>query len=128
MLRRALLVLLAGIPAALAATPQGAARRALLDAARGPAEAGAGRAVRFVVTALNHEGAWAFLYATMQRPDGGRLRLGGEAGVPSDDYAALLRREGGGWRVVAHVVGPTDVAWEDWGRRYGAPAAVFAIP
>jgi hypothetical protein len=82
-----------------------------------------------VVHALNQAGGWAFLFARMQRPDGRPLaRDGTPDDLASDDYAALLRREGGGWRVVERAVGPTDVAWEGWGRRHGAPAAVFAIP
>jgi hypothetical protein len=107
-------------------TPQGAARRALLDAARGPAETGRGQPVQFVVHALNRDGPWAFLFARMQRPDGRPLGRGADD-LASNDYAALLRQDGGGWRVVDFAVGPTDVAWEGWDRRYGAPASVFAI-
>lgn len=107
-------------------TPQGAARRALLDAARGPAEAGRGQAVQFVVHTLNRDGPWAFLFARMQRPDG--RSVGRAAGdLASDDYAALLHQDGAGWRVVDFAVGPTDVAWEGWGRRHGAPASVFVV-
>jgi hypothetical protein len=112
--------------ATLVASPQGAERRALLDAARPPAEAALRQPVQFVVHALNRDDRWAFLYARMQRPGGGRIVRPRDDGM-SDDYAALLRREGAGWRIVATAVGPTDVAWEDWGRRYGAPAAVFAV-
>ncbi|MGU3538040.1 hypothetical protein [Methylobacterium sp. A54F] len=108
------------------ATPQGPERRALLDAARGPAEAGRSEPVQFVVHALNREGGWAFLFARMQRPDGRALRRAADD-LDSSDYAALLRRDGSGWRVVDFAVGPTDVAWEGWGRRHGAPAAVFAV-
>jgi hypothetical protein len=41
---------------------------------------------------------------------------------------ALLRRENGQWRVVEHAVGPTDVAWAEWGQRHGAPASLFQMP
>ena len=26
------------------------------------------------------------------------------------------------------AVGPTDVAWQDWPERYGAPASLIAVP
>ncbi|XYD12283.1 hypothetical protein R1A27_30275 (plasmid) [Methylobacterium sp. NMS12] len=107
-------------------TPQGAARRALLDAARGPAEAGRGQPVQFVVHALNRVGPWAFLFARMQRPDGRPLARAADD-LDSNDYAALLRQDGNGWRVVDFAVGPTDVAWDGWDRRHGAPASVFAV-
>ncbi|MGU3668124.1 hypothetical protein ACLBX9_28385 [Methylobacterium sp. A49B] len=116
----------AGAAQAGTGTPQGAARRALLDAARGPAEAGRGQPVQFVVHALNRDGPWAFLFARMQRPDGRSLGRAAD-GLASDDYAALLRQDGAGWRVVDFAVGPTDVAWEGWGRRHGAPASVFVV-
>lgn len=106
--------------------PQGATRRALLDAARGPAEARRGQPVQFVVHALNRAGPWAFLFARMQRPDGHPLDRAADD-LASNDYAALLRQDGSGWRVVDFAVGPTDVAWEGWDRRYGAPASVFAV-
>ncbi|AWN35975.1 hypothetical protein [Methylobacterium radiodurans] len=109
-----------------AGTPQDAARRALLDAARGPAEARRGQPVRFVVHALNRDGPWAFLFARMQRPDGRPLGRAA-ADLASDDYAALLRQDGAGWRVVDFALGPTDIAWEGWDRRHGASASVFAV-
>jgi hypothetical protein len=82
--------------------------------------------VQFVVHALNQVGPWAFLFARMQRPDGRPLPRAADD-LDSNDYAALLRQDGNGWRVVDFAVGPTDVAWEGWDRRYGAPASVFAV-
>lgn len=41
---------------------------------------------------------------------------------------ALLKREGGQWRVVEFAVGPTDVAWADWAERHGAPASLMVMP
>jgi len=77
---------------------------------------------------------WAWLIAAPRQPDGAPLdwsttNFAGaqEHGVLGEDGAvyALLKREDGGWRVVDHVVGPTDVAWESWPQQYGAPAALF---
>lgn len=138
-MRRTLLVLLSVLPLLTtpvrAETPTGPERRAILDVARGPAEAALRQPVRFLVRALNRTGDWAFLFAAMQRPDGKPVRYDGtpdaeiaREGLKSTGYAALLRRRDGGWHVVAEAVGPTDVPWEDWPARYGAPAAVFALP
>ncbi|MDP4026899.1 hypothetical protein Q8W71_30365 [Methylobacterium sp. NEAU 140] len=133
MRRRSLLALLSAplalwAPSGRADTLQGPERRVLLDAARGPAEAALRQPLRFFVTALNREGVWAFLLATMQRPDGGRPRRAMRDDLTSDSYVALLRREGSGWRIVDFAVGPTDVAWQGWDRQHGAPASVFVIP
>ena len=91
--------------------------------------------MQFLVHALNRSDDWAFLFADMRRPDGRPVRYDGtpDAGVARDGlkttgYAALLRRRGGAWGIVADAVGPTDVPWEDWPARYGAPAAVFVLP
>ena len=115
-----------------AATPQGAERRAILDAARAPAAAQLGKPVQFKVERLERSGDWVFLRAAMQdgggRPvrfDGTPLAEAASQGFVSDQFAALLHREGGRWTVKAHAVGPTDVAWEDWDETYGAPPALF---
>lgn len=108
-------------------------RAALLEAARAPVQAELGKAPKFRVEQLHREGEWAFLIATMQGADGRRFDYAGtplaEAagqGMVSQTYAALLRFKMGHWEVVAKAIGPSDVAWEDWSRRYGAPARLFA--
>ncbi|MDP5281105.1 hypothetical protein Q9Q95_19425 [Sphingomonas sp. DG1-23] len=107
-------------------------RAVLLEAARAPATRELGKAPRFRVDQLRHEGDWAFLLATMQGADGKPFDyrgtpLAGAAvqGFVSRTYAALLRRSAGGWEVVAKAIGPSDVAWEGWSKQYGAPAALF---
>jgi hypothetical protein len=42
-----------------------------------------------------------------------------------DHIDALLKKESGGWKVVTHVIGATDVAWEGWWEEYGAPRSIF---
>lgn len=118
---------------AAVAEPQGAARAAILDAARAPAEADLGKPVRFVVTRLERRGDWAFLLADMQNPHGrpvdfagSKLAEAAREGMVSHSYAALLRLKGGRWTVVDHATGPTDVAWEGWAADHGAPAELFA--
>jgi hypothetical protein len=38
---------------------------------------------------------------------------------------ALLRSKNGRWTTRAFVVGPTDVAWEEWSEQYHPPMAIF---
>lgn len=107
-------------------------RSAILGAARAPVMDRLGKRVRFLVRTLNSQDDWAFLHAAMQdeegRPvdySGTPLEVDAAQGVLSKDYAALLRRERGGWRVVAHAIGPTDVIWLDWPARYRAPPGIL---
>lgn len=118
--------------AAAASAFPAAERAALMDAARPAAEADLGLPVRFVVTRLERQGEWAFLLATMQNPHGRPVDLArskrasaAREGMVSNVYAALLRRRDGHWVPVDHATGPTDVAWEDWADKHGAPRAVF---
>lgn len=107
-------------------------RAALLESARAPVRAALGREAKFRVDQLTRDGDWAFLLATMQEADGRPFDFAGtpladaaKHGAVSRTYAALLRRKGEGWEVVARAIGPSDVAWEDWSQRYGAPAKLF---
>lgn len=109
------------------------ARAALLAAARAPVRAALGKAPKFQVDQLKRDGDWAFLLATMQEADGRPFDFAGTKladaarhGAVSRTYAALLRHKAGGWEVVAKAIGPSDVAWEDWPQRYGAPASLFS--
>lgn len=115
-----------------AATPRGAERQVILDAARAPVAARLGRAVRFKPQRLERRGDWAFLLAAMQDERGRPLSYEGtplaeaeRMGMLSKDCAILLRNRGGRWTVVDSAVGPTDVAWEDWAAKHGAPATLF---
>lgn len=109
-----------------------AARTAILKAARGPAETDLGRPIRFAVDRLNREGEWAFLVATMQDPYGRPVNFEGtplaEAaanGAVSHRYVALLKSNGRSWTVIAHLVGPTDMGWNNWASEFGAPPALI---
>ena len=114
------------------ATP-GPDRAAILDAARAPAELALQVAVRFQVQRFAVDGDWAFVHAALRDEAGRRLDLSrtplkerAAHGAASGDYAALLKRQRGAWKVVANAVGPTDVAWETWPAEYGAPASLLA--
>ena len=107
-------------------------RSALLDTARAPVSAKLGKTPVFKVNRLVREGDWAFLLADMQEAGGRALDYAGtplaadaKEGAVSNAYAALLKRDGSGWTVVATAIGPGDVAWAGWSGKYGAPAKLF---
>ena len=109
-----------------------AIRQAIIDAARDPVSADIGLEVVFVVKVLRSDGNWAYLEATPVQPDGKPLdwtatKLAGDwqSGAMSDAVMVLLNRQTGGWQVVDHVVGPTDVFWYTWLDQYGLPEALF---
>lgn len=109
-----------------------ATRAAILDSARAPVVAALGKPVLFRVGKLHRSGDWVFLLADMEDKGGRPLDYAGTPraedaanGAVSRTYAALLKRDGAGWKVVASAIGPTDVAWVDWPARYGAPKAIF---
>jgi hypothetical protein len=109
-----------------------AERKAIVDALRVPVEKKLRQQVIFKIDHLKVMNGWAFLLGAPRRPDGGMIdysktpfREAYEAGGFGDDVMGLLRRQNGGWRVVANVVGATDVAYEGWDRKYHAPRAIF---
>ena len=136
---RAIPWVVAGVAMAMGATAEPADakgardRRAILEIARIPAEREIGRPIKFVVQRLKYSGNYAFLFADMQDAFGRPLDYSGtklaqlqEQGFVSNAYAALLKRNGsGGWTVIVHDVGPTDVSWSGWSKQYGVPAALF---
>ncbi len=108
-------------------------RRTLLDALRGPVEAELDQPVLFVVDQLKVQGDWAFYAGEVQAPGGRPIdfaRAGYAEAIAEGVFDGpatygLLRRQGGRWTVVVHVIGPTDVAWLGWHDEYGAPNALF---
>ncbi|MCW4461004.1 hypothetical protein OK349_04740 [Sphingomonas sp. BT-65] len=115
-------------------TVTSAERNAILDAARIPVVEELGKPPVLVVRQLNRDGEWAFLFADMQQQGGAPFDYGGtrkaeaaRQGFVSRSYAALLRKDDGGWRVVEAAIGPTDAAWEGWATKYGVPDKLFAF-
>jgi hypothetical protein len=100
-------------------------RQAVLDALRPRVERDIGPPVQFMIERINVEGSWAFVSATPQRLNGApvdwsRTRFARDfaADAMSDSLLALLRNEGGAWRVKEYALGPTDVAWIEWIAKY----------
>lgn len=108
-------------------------RRPLLDALRGEVEAELDQPVQFVVQTLKVQGDWAFYAGEVQGPGGRAIDFGrtpyaeaiAEQMFDGPGTFALLRRQGGRWTVVTHVIGPTDVAYVGWHDEYGAPERLF---
>lgn len=108
--------------AIVATATQSVARSLQLDAAR----------LRLAPEQLRRQGDWVFLTAQLQdaaeRPfdyAGTALHDAAQAGAVSSLCAALLRRQGGAWKLVEIAIGPTDVAWETWPAEHRAPAELF---
>ncbi len=82
---------------------------------------------------VNISGDWAFATANLVDTNGGAYRYKGTpleeaaaAGGVSNLYAGLLKHRDGAWSVTTQAIGPTDLAWEDWPQRFGAPTSLFA--
>ncbi|MBU9765283.1 hypothetical protein FR943_15700 [Mycobacterium sp. TNTM28] len=94
-----------------------------------------GKPAELTTKTVNVVGEWAFVYGTIHGPGGTVFDYAGtpfaEAaahGGKSRTYAGLFRHDGSSWRRVDSAVGPTDVAWEGWAGKYGAPQQAFALP
>ncbi len=127
-----------GIAAAqpIVSPQRGAPLRAdVLSALRPAVERQTGGKVIFAVHALNVMGNWAYVDGEPRRPDGKKVdwretkyRRDYEADMFSGLVLALLRKDGGGWKVVELAMGPTDVAWIEWAKTYKLPNALFKGP
>jgi len=109
-------------------------RKALMDAARVPVQKQLKKPVIFKVDALKVQGAWAFLRGVPLQPNGKPMDYKGtiyeesiREGAFSGMVCALMKREKGKWKVVDYAIGPSDVAWDDWDKRYGAPSSIFKV-
>lgn len=121
------------IPDSQDAVEQGM-RQAILEAARASVRERLGKAPLFKVERLARRRDWAFVQATMEGPGGAAFDYAGTPladaaarGLVSRVFVALLRHDASGWHIMAQAVGPTDLAWEDWPRRFGAPASLFVL-
>ncbi len=109
-----------------------AERTAIMNALRVPVQKELKQKIKFKVERLKVQRGWAFLYGQPIQLNGkpvdyrrSKYQEAIKAGMFDDNFAALLRKQGGKWRVVTHRIGMTDVAWIDWDKRYGAPSAIL---
>jgi hypothetical protein len=133
-----LLVLISSCASALAQdapqTPQpnSPERKAIMNTLRVPVEKELEQRVVFRIRRLKVQNGWAFLEGVPQQPDGKpvnyrmtRYQAAVEAGMFDDGILALLRKQKGGWRVIAYDIGSTDYAAANWQEKYKAPPGIF---
>lgn len=98
-------------PSADAAPRAGSAQRAaIMDAMRPAVEREIGHSVEFVVDTAEVRDGWALVLAQPQRPGGGAIddsNLTEER--DGNTVSAILRFQNGGWSLVDHAIGATDV-------------------
>lgn len=98
-------------------------RTAILDVVRKPLEKAVLQKVVFVVDQLKVDEEWAFLIATPQAEEGGKIKYTGtefeeEARDADELTVALLKKEAGSWTLVEHAYFTTDVWSIDIEDRY----------
>jgi hypothetical protein len=103
-------------------------RAAILDAVRPPVQRALGGPVEFVVRTMRVQSGWALVIADPQRPGGGRIdprryfSADDLEGMDGLTVNAIVRLQGGRWRLVGHAIGPSDVWYCD--PALGAPRAL----
>lgn len=121
------------LPAAALAAP--ATNAEVLHAAQAAVQHDLQRPLRLQPGTVHVAGGWGFVLAELRAPGGGTLDLAGtrladaaREGFASRQVALLLVQRGGRWQVVEQRLGVTDVAWEGWAERHGAPPSLFVLP
>ena len=106
-------------------------RKAIMDVLRVPVEADLRQKVIFKVQHLRIVGAWAFARVVPIRPDGSdidytrtKYRDDLAEGAFDGEGEALLRNNGGGWRLLEWRFGASDTEVDIWLEKYSAPAAL----
>lgn len=111
-----------------------AERKEIIDALRSVIEKELKKPVIFRIDTLKVQNGWAFLVGIPLEESGRRIDYREtpyqeliNAGIFDDWICALLRKEENGthWRVVAYVLGATDVPFIGWAERYHAPFNIF---
>jgi hypothetical protein len=112
--------------------PNSSKRKAIVDTLRAPVEKELKQKVVFRIRRLKMQNGWAFLQGVLQQPDGKPVNYRNTRHQPAiefdafdDGILALLRKEKGGWRVVAYDVGSTDYPSPHWQQKYEAPPGIF---
>ena len=109
-----------------------AERTAILAALRVPVEKELKQKIQFSVENFKSNGTWAFLSGDPQNMNGGKPNYKGtpyqeaiDTEMFDNNFFALLKKTGGKWKVVTHVIGCTDVCYATWWKDYKAPKAIF---
>jgi hypothetical protein len=99
-----------------AGTPE---RKAILDGMRSAVESQLQSELVFVVNDIRATSLWAFVNAKPQRKDGKPIdgkKIFGDAWQHMDGLTttAILKKDGGKWTLVQHVIGATDIWWAEY--------------
>lgn len=115
-------------------SPSSGEYKAIVEAARASAVQELKQNVGLDADVVNIAGDWAFITAELVDASGAPFTYHGTpleqaaaAGGVSRVYAGLLQRKDDKWSSLTQVIGPTDVAWESWPGKYGAPASLFGM-
>ncbi len=84
--------------------------------------------VVFVVRTMRVCGTWGFVVAKPVEPGGAALKW--QTTICKSDVSHLVgalvqKDKDGAWQSKDYALCPTDVAWESWPEKYGAPQALF---
>lgn len=109
-----------------------AERTEIFNTLRVPVEKNLKQKIQFSAQTFNVQGNWAFIFGDLQNSSGGKPNYKGtqyqeaiDNGAFDDNFQALLKKQGGKWRVVKYQLGCTDVCWLPWKDDYKAPKAIF---
>jgi hypothetical protein len=107
-------------------------RKAVLDALRVVVQHDLGQRVSFEVSTLRSAGQWAAFSGRPVRPDGGAIDYSHtqyaswiKDGMFDEGVLALLRNEGGRWRVIEYSCGTTDYPGDAWLWEHKVKADLF---
>ena len=113
--------------------PAGSAeRKAIMDVLRVPCERDLGLKVLFKVQHLRVSGDWAFARVVPVQPNGSEIdysrtkyREDLKEGAFDGEAEALLRREGGQWKLVEWRFGASDTEVDLWLAKYRFPKSLL---
>ena len=112
-------------------TAGSAERKEIMDVLRIPCEKDLGQRVIFRVQHLRVIGESALARVVPTRPDGSdidyaktKYREENEEGTFGGEGEALLRRDGGKWKLLEWRFGASDTEVPEWLEKYHAPAAL----
>jgi len=107
-------------------------RKTLVDTLRVPVKRELRQSVIFRIETIRVSGNWAFIAGEPLQPSGKMPSYAGTIyandvrdGAFDNNVFGLLKRDGGSWRVVRHLIGCTDVCYLGWQQEYGAPKEIF---
>lgn len=117
----------------LAKVTVSADRKALIDALKPALEKDLRLKPKLVVTHLWTKGGFAFFRGNVKDGKGKDIDFSKtvyrdelKGGMFDGDATfALLKKTNGKWKVLAFVIGPTDVAYACWWKEYKAPKDIF---